>query len=325
MSAEIRYDPAHPPVAVLAAAEWLRLAAPAAASASASAAPIQLIPIAGLTPPTITLPGTAQVLSGASLLLRYIGRLASDSHLHLAGRNASEGAQADFFLDLVPLLGNKDTLNKYAQQINDHLAQRTVLVGDSGAATLADFAVWEALTGLDTTLLLPFSLLFSSFKDPYSAGVMLAIEYGVLVSCEIQHSSSPTLRLFPCCLCSRLFVHVSLCAANPRWAAFIKTNFAAQFPHLARWNSLMLNQPALAPALQARQALDQKKAQTKLAKSSEGSGFDVELPGASMGTVVTRFPPEPSGYLHIGQSTELDADEHHWQTLVAENEFRMRN
>jgi len=89
--------------------------------------------------------------------------------------------------------------------------------------------------------------------------------------------------------------------ANPRWAHFTKTS-GASFPSLFRWYGLISNQPCMKPVMAAKQALLKAKAEKALARSSEGAGFDVELPGAEMGKVVTRFPPEPSGYLHIGHA-----------------------
>ena len=156
-SAEIRFDPTAPPVAILAAAESIQAATKAAsasasassssASAAAAAAHVQLLPTAGATVPTLTLPNSTQVLSGSSLLLRYLGRVGCEElGLSLYGRGAAQSVQVDFFLDLAPALANKDTLNQYAKIIDEHLANRTTLVGDKGI-TIADLSVWENITG----------------------------------------------------------------------------------------------------------------------------------------------------------------------------------
>ncbi|XP_044264891.1 bifunctional glutamate/proline--tRNA ligase [Tribolium madens] len=81
--------------------------------------------------------------------------------------------------------------------------------------------------------------------------------------------------------------------------------------NVMRWYNFLQSQPVVVEVLnslphEAKSALVPPAGRQSLDKSNVGNraqeGKFVELPGAEMGKVVVRFPPEASGYLHIGHA-----------------------
>jgi len=94
-------------------------------------------------------------------------------------------------------------------------------------------------------------------------------------------------------------------ANNPSWLWMVCQSQAPS--SLLRWFNMMSSRPevsfvmsSLPEASRAKAAAPQAQAKEK--KEESAGGKFVELPGAKIGEVVVRFPPEASGFLHVGHA-----------------------
>lgn len=96
------------------------------------------------------------------------------------------------------------------------------------------------------------------------------------------------------------------------------------YPHLDRWFAHIDSKPEFTDVSSLYAPKKGKTGAAKVVKTTKGDAgdpFAIKLPNVVDGAVVTRFPPEPSGYLHIGHAkaallNQEIADRYHGRMLM---------
>lgn len=108
---------------------------------------------------------------------------------------------------------------------------------------------------------------------------------------------------------------------NPAWHTALAAQRCPQ--NVSRWYRFIAEQPNVKDVVASLPAdvavREQPKAVTASAdagsKISKEEGKFVDLPGAEMGKVVVRFPPEASGYLHVGHAKAALLNQYYQQAF----------
>ncbi|KAM9016850.1 bifunctional glutamate/proline--tRNA ligase isoform 2-T2 [Ara ararauna] len=141
----------------------------------------------------------------------------------------------------------------------------------------------------------------------FSATKLAAAKQFLSAVQELNHSLSLRTYLVGNSLSLADFCVWAVLKGNNIWQEQLQQNKAPV--HAKRWYSFLEAQHVF-QAVGAKWASDAPKVKMAPEKKADVGKF-VELPGAEMGKVIVRFPPEASGYLHIGHAKAALLNQHY--------------
>ncbi|XP_028256961.1 bifunctional glutamate/proline--tRNA ligase [Parambassis ranga] len=93
------------------------------------------------------------------------------------------------------------------------------------------------------------------------------------------------------------------------------TSKSKSFSHVSRWFFFLSSQVPFTAVCQKYASKTAPLTKSNSDEKKKDVGKFVDLPGAEMGKVVVRFPPEASGYLHIGHAKAALLNQHYQVTF----------